>query len=172
LHKKDELLNAAMLMLAEQPNAIFLGQNVEYDGNVVFKHLEGVPDDMRIEMPVAEELQTGIAIGLSLQGFLPISIYPRMDFLLRAADQIVNHLDKLNLISNSQWNPKVILRTKVGATKPLNAGPQHTQDHTVAFQAMCKTIRVVPIRDPEQILTTYEQAIEREGSTLIVEILD
>jgi len=169
---KDQLLNQAMLRLAKQHNAIFLGQNVAYDGNVVFKHLEGIDMNRRIEMPVCEELQTGMAIGLSLQGYLPISVYPRMDFLLRAADQIVIHLDKLSLTSNGQWNPKVILRTRVGATKPLDAGPQHTQDHTTAFQAMCQTIEVERIQFPEDIARVYQEAIDRPGSTLVIEAMD
>ena len=165
------LLNTAMLRLAAQPNAVFIGQNVEYDGNVVYRHMEGVPDEQRMEMPVCEELQTGMAIGLALNGYLPISVYPRMDFLLRAADQLVNHLDKLALISNGQWDPKVIIRTRVGGTKPLNAGPQHTQDHTDAFRKMLKTVQVVRIQLPEEILPIYEYAIEQDSSVIVVEAL-
>ena len=165
------LLNTAMLRLAAQPDAIFIGQNVGYDGNVVYRHLEGVADAQRMEMPVCEELQTGIAIGLALSGYLPISVYPRMDFLLRAADQLVNHLDKLAQISNEQWTPKVIVRTRVGGTKPLNAGPQHTQDHTDAFRKMLQTVQVVRIKLPEEILPSYEYAIEQNESVIVVEAL-
>ena len=39
----DNLLNQAMLMLAAQPGAIFIGQNVCYDGNVMYKDLAGIP---------------------------------------------------------------------------------------------------------------------------------
>lgn len=165
----DELLNQAMLMLAEDPKAIFLGQNVEYDGNIMYKHLMGVPSEQRLEVPVCEDLQMGMSTGLALQGFLPISLYPRFDFLLLAANQLVNHLDKLAVCSQGQWQPKVIIRTKVGSKKPLNAGPQHTQDHTDAFSTMLVNVTVCRIRTPMGILPGYEAAIERSGSTLIVE---
>lgn len=166
------LLNQAMLMLAAAPNAIFIGQNVEYDGNVVYKHLEGVPAEQRLELPVAEEMQMGMSIGLALQGFLPISIYPRMDFLMLAMNQLVNHLDKLEAMSKGQYRPKVIIRTKVGAKQPLDAGPQHTQDHTEALQLMLHNVHVLKISRPEAILAGYQTALDSIKSCLIVEALD
>ena len=169
---KDNLLNQAMLLLASQPNALFIGQNVGYDGNVVFKHLNGVSWKQRLELPVCEELQMGMSIGLALKGILPISIYPRMDFVVLALNQLVNHLDKLPVMSKGDYQPKVIIRTKVGARKPLNAGPQHTQDHTEAFRLMLTTVTVAKITEPAYILPTYQAAIDRLGSTLIVEALD
>ena len=169
---RDALLNQAMLLLAAQPGALFLGQNVAYDGNVVYKHLTGVPMGQRLELPVCEELQMGMSIGLALQGFLPISIYPRMDFIVLALNQLVNHLDKLPLMSLGQYRPKIIIRTKVGSKAPLNAGPQHTQDHTEAFRLMLTTVAVEKITDVEEVLPAYKRALARELSTVIVEALD
>ena len=168
----DALLNQAMLLLAAQPTTLFLGQNVEYDGNVMFKHLKGIPASQRLELPVAEEMQMGMSIGLALQGYLPISIYPRFDFLLLAMNQLVNHLDKLVVMSRGEFNPKVIIRTKVGSKWPLNAGPQHTQDHTEALRLMLGRVVVVKIRSPDEIMEVYEEAIKQEGSTLVIEALE
>ena len=167
----DELLNQAMLMLAAQPKSIFLGQNVEYTGNVMYKSLEGIPSEQRLELPVCEDLQMGMSTGLALQGFLPISIYPRFDFLLLAANQLVNHLDKLSECSQGQWKPKVIIRTKVGSKTPLNAGPQHTQDHTDAFCSMLQHVSVWKIREPADILPTYHNIVQFSSSVLVIEDL-
>ena len=168
----DSLLNQAMLMLAAQPKALFLGQNVAYDGNVMFKHLEGVPMEQRLELPVCEELQMGMSTGLALQGILPISIYPRFDFLILALNQLVNHLDKLAYMSRGDYQPKVIIRTKVGSKWPLNAGPQHTQDHTEAVRMMLTTVAVEKITRPEEIIPAYQRTIMRKESTLVVEAID
>lgn len=165
----DELLNQAMLLLAEQPGAIFLGQNVRYPGTVMYGHLEGVQEARRIEFPVAEELQLGVSTGLAIQGFLPVSIFPRMDFLLRALDQLVNHLDKLEFMSVGQFNPKVIIRTRVGSIKPLNAGPQHTQRHTESFRKMLTNVDVYELRTAEEIMPVYEETLASCRSSLIVE---
>ena len=162
-------LNAAMLRLAADPRVLFLGQNVCYDGNVMYKDLEGVPMSQRLELPVAEEMQMGMGIGLSLQGYIPVSVYPRMDFLMLAMNQLVNHLDKLPQMSQGQYIPKVIIRTKVGATKPLDAGPQHTQDHTEALRRMLATVNVVKVRREEDAVRTYRHALLAEYSTLVVE---
>lgn len=161
----------AMTLLAKDSRCLFLGQDVVYAGTSMHRHLAGVPRSQRIEMPVAEDLQMGISTGLALQGFLPVSVYPRMDFLMRAMDQLVNHLDKLDRMSKGQFRPKVIIRTRVGGKTPLDAGPQHTQDHTLAFKFMLENIEVSRVFLPKEILPTYEQALERKGSTLVVESL-
>lgn len=165
----NQLLNEAMLMLAGRWGAIFIGQNVAYEGNVMFEHLNGVRNEQRLELPVFEDMQTGIATGLAIQGFLPISIYPRFNFLLLACSQLVLHLDKLELMSRGQFSPKVILRTRVGSTTPLDAGPQHTGSYTEQFRGMLKNVVVDEIRCAAEILPTYRCAIERRQSTLIVE---
>src|SRR5688572_4413914 len=76
-----ELLNQAMRLLAVQPSALFIGQGVAYDGVATFDSLDGVPMEQRLELPVVEELQLGMGVGLALQGYLPVLVYPRLDFL-------------------------------------------------------------------------------------------
>lgn len=157
----------AMTMLAGHPKTVFVGQSVRYDGQAQFDTFSGVPMEKRIEMPVAEDFQMGFCIGLSLSSYLPICFYPRFDFLLLAANQLVNHLDKIPLMSG--YRPKIIIRTTVGQTKPLNAGLQHTQDHTESFRLMLKTIRVDQVQYPEEVYTAYNRAMDYEYSTIIVE---
>lgn len=162
----DEAVNLEMLRLAELPNVKFYGQSIRYDGAAIYNSLEGVPIEKRFEMPVAEDFQLGFCIGVSLAGVLPVCIYPRMDFMVLALNQLVNHLDKLPLYG---WKPKVILRTTVGKKFPLNAGPQHTQNHSEAFQKMLRSIEVFEVRTPEDVSVAYNLARELKTSALIVE---
>ena len=163
-------VNDAMLMLAEDERTVFIGQSVRYDGAAIYESLRNVPVSKRLEFPVVENLQLGYCTGLSLTGKLPICIYPRMDFMLLAMDQLVNHLDKLPLYG---WKPKVIIRCRVGQkTKdgvPMDAGPTHTQNYTRQFQAMLHNIRVDEVRTPREVTAAYERALQCEGSYLIVE---
>ena len=117
-----------MNYLAKKKDTIFLGQSVKYSGNAIFNTLVGVPDKKKIETPVFEDVQMGISTGLAIAGFVPISCYPRFDFLILAMNQMVNHLDKIRLMSRGEMRPKVIIRTSIGSKKPLDGGPQHTQD--------------------------------------------
>lgn len=161
-------IQRAMQTLAEA-GAIFIGQNVAVDGSAMFKDFAGIPFVQRIELPVCENLQMGMATGLALQGFLPVCIYPRIDFMLLAMDQLVNHLDKMQIMGG--WNPKVIIRTKVGAKTPLDAGPQHTQSHAAAFKLMLTNVDVVALNNSRKILSTYKAALASKRSTLVVENL-
>ena len=158
----NQAVNDAMLMLAER-GAVFVGQSVKYDGAAIYHSLAGVRTEQRIELPVIEDFQMGYCTGLAIAGKLPVCIYPRMDFMLLATNQLVNHLDK------SIFNPKVIIRTTVGQKTPLDAGPQHTQNHTRAFQLMLHNVRVDEVRTPQQVTNAYKRALDCDGSYLIVE---
>jgi len=162
-------LKETMEWLAIQPNTIFVGQNIVYPENQMYRNLIDIPNEKKIEMPVAEEMQMGISIGLSLEGYVPVSIYPRFDFLILATNQLVNHLDKLKYLYRDSDDPKVIIRTAVGGTKPLDAGPQHTQNHTEAFRLMCPNINVLEINHPSEIADAYKNAYSNKGSSLVVE---
>jgi pyruvate/2-oxoglutarate/acetoin dehydrogenase E1 component len=159
-------VNAAMRKLALDPRVVFVGQSVRYDGAAVYDSLDGVPMDKRLEMPVIEDFQLGFCTGLALLGKLPICIFPRMDFMLLAMNQLVNHLDKLPLFG---WNPKVIIRTMVGQKTPLDAGPQHTQNHTAAFTRMLTNIHVVEVSTPKEVEQEYAFAYSAKRPVLIVE---
>ena len=113
-----EQTKKAMEMLAKDERVVFIGQTVRYPGSPMYMSFENIPLEKRIELPVAEDMQMGMSIGLSLEGLIPVNIYPRIDFLILAMNQLVNHLDKVEEMSNKQFKPKVITRTQVGNTKP------------------------------------------------------
>ena len=162
----SQAVNDAMRRLAQDPRVLFVGQSVAYDGATIFDSLDGIPMDRRLEMPVVEDFQLGFCIGQAMMGQVPVSIYPRMDFLVLALNQLVNHLDKMPRFG---WNPKVIVRTRVGGTWPLNAGPQHTQNHTRAIDSMTEWVRVVEVTTPEEVHRAYHMAMDQDGSFVIVE---
>lgn len=164
----DEL-SRAMLMLAEHPRAIFLGQGVGVNGTTMSPSFEAVPLHKRLEYPVAEEMQCGHAVGAALAGYLPICVYPRWNFVLRAADQIVNHLDALPLYSAGGYKPKVIIRVAVPNTHPFNPGPQHDGDFSDAFAKMLRTVEVVRLRKTADIVPGYRNALEVGRSSIMVE---
>ena len=159
-------LTRAMTMLAQDERTVFVGQGVRYDCHRMWKTLEGVPMEKRIEMPVAEDFQMGFCTGLALTGKIPICIYPRMDFMLLAMNQLVNHLDKAHLWG---WKPKVIIRVAVGSTEPLNPGPQHSQDHTDAFRKMLTHVGIYRCRNAGDVAHFYGKAMQSEGPSIIVE---
>ena len=104
---KSEIIRS-MQYLGSKKNSIFLGQSVGVPGNLIYGSLSKVPNKKKIELPVFEDTQMGMSIGLSLNGYLPISCYPRFDFFILSLNQTINHLDKLKIISSKEFNPFVI----------------------------------------------------------------
>jgi pyruvate/2-oxoglutarate/acetoin dehydrogenase E1 component len=113
----------------------------------------------------------GYTIGLAMNGFLPVSIFPRWNFLILATNQIVNHLDKLKEMMDVEVPPKVIIRTGIGAEKPMHPGPQHTGDYTEAFKVMAPNLEIIRLDEPDQIFPAYKKAADRTDgiSSLIIE---
>lgn len=165
---KNEVTKA-MTLLAKDKRVIFLGQSIAYPGHIMFGTLENVPMSKRIELPVFEDVQMGMSIGLALESYIPVSIYPRMDFLILAMNQLVNHLDKLEELSHGQFKPKVIIRTMVGSISPMTPGLQHCQDHTEALKCMLTNIDVVKLTRAEEIVPAYRKALESNKSTILIE---
>ncbi len=172
--KYAEELTRAMEYLARDPRTIFLGQAVACPGTAMTNSLKNISREKLLELPVTEEMQMGMSTGLSLTGYVPVCIYPRWNFLLLAVNQIVNHLDKLPIVSNDGYHPKVIIRTGIGSERPLHPQHQHIGDFTEAFRLMCKTVEVIRLDEPEQIFPAYQHALEREDgrSTIVVEYGD
>jgi pyruvate/2-oxoglutarate/acetoin dehydrogenase E1 component len=127
-----------------------------------------------IELPVEEEFQLGLAIGMSLNNLVPICVYPRWNFLLLAVNQLVNHLDKVQELNGSNSKSKVIIRTAVGSESPMYPGPQHIGDFTEAFKLMFRNISVHKLENKNDVFETYKHAFERDDgvSSLIIELSD
>ena len=157
----DEI-KKSMSFLSKQKKIIFLGQSVEVPGNLIFKK-------KKLEMPVFEETQMGISIGLSLNGFIPVTCYPRFDFFILSLNQLVNHLDKFEKISSHEFKPFVIVRVLVGAKKPIDAGLQHTQNYFKEIKSMLKYVDVINLKNKIEIYKSYKKAVKLKKSTVFVE---
>tara|TARA_X000001388_G_scaffold32645_2_gene23057 strand:+ start:779 stop:1279 length:501 start_codon:yes stop_codon:yes gene_type:complete len=158
-----------MKWLGEKDNTLFLGQATAFSGHAISGTLSDVPQDKLIELPVMEEVQMGMSAGLSLEGFIPISIYPRFNFMILSINQLVNHIDTMREMTKSQLVPRVITRVAVGAKKPLDGGSQHTQDFTDALKKMLSDTVVVELEEPEQIFPAFQDAYYHNGSTVLIE---
>ena len=154
--KYFEELKKSMEWLSEKPDTLFLGQAVEYDGTAITNTLKNIPKEKKLEMPVNEDMQVGISLGMGLNGTVPVSIFPRWNFLLLGANQLINHIDKIKIMSNGGYTPKIIIRTSIGSQRPLHPQHQHIADFTSAFKAMSDTIDIIKLDEPNQIFESYK----------------
>lgn len=153
-------IQKAMFHLSKINNSIFLGQSVKYPGSSIYVSLEKVKESKKLEMPVFEDTQMGLTFGLALNGFFPISCFPRYDFLILGLNQMINHMDKVNYLTNNKFKSKIFLRTMIGARKPLHAGPQHTQNLTNGLKKILDYIEIIEIKKNSNILKLYKKALK------------
>ncbi len=168
--KYRDAIKQAMEELARDQRMIFLGYNVLY-GSRAYGTLTSVPSEQCLETPVAENLMAGLAIGMSLAGYRPVLFFERHDFVLNALDGIVNHLDKIESMSQGQFKTPVIIRATVGGRVPLHPGPQHTQDFTLAFRSMV-TFPVLDLTTPAEVVDAYRLAARLDSPVMLVERRD
>ena len=174
LLKYFDELKRSMEYLAEDPATVFIGQAVACPGTAMSNTLKEISNDRKVELPVDEDMQMGMTNGLALQGKLPVSIFPRWNFLLLATNQLVNHLDKFGDMSAGGYQPIAIIRTSIGSQRPLHPGHQHIGDYTDAYRKMLKNVEVIRLEEAEEVYPAYEKARTREDgkSTILVEYGD
>ena len=161
-----------MQILSRDNKTLFLGYNV-LKGSMANGTLTNIKIKQLIEMPIAENLIMGTAIGLSLAGFKPVVFLERFDFILNAMDSIVNHLDKIKEISTGEFSPLVMIRVVVGnKSKPLYTGLTHTGDYSIALKKMLKNIDVFTLQRKKDIRKYYSAVREWKKSTILVEYKD
>jgi pyruvate/2-oxoglutarate/acetoin dehydrogenase E1 component len=169
----DEM-KRAMDYLGKDPRVIFIGQAVACPGTAMSTTLKDIAKGQLLELPVDEDMQMGMANGLAIEGRVPVSVFPRWNFIVLALNQIVNHLDKFSLLSTDFYRPKVIIRTGIGSQRPMHPQFQHIGDYTEAIQLMCPNIEVIRLEEAADIFPAYQKALERNDgkSMLLVEYGD
>jgi len=160
----DEL-KRTMEWIAQQEKTIFVGQTVAGPGTFMYQTLRDVSPEKTLEMPINESFQMQFTLGLALEGYIPISVYPRQNFLLLATADMVNTLDKIPAISSNELIPKVLIRVAAGPYKPVHPGHQHVGNFVEGFKKMFSWIDVVELNEPEEVFPTYKHAFERHHPT-------
>ena len=159
-----ESITIEMSKLARKKKTIFLGENIINSGRI-YGTMDRVPLDKCVEMPVAENLIAGTAIGLAIAGYHPICIFQRMDFMFIAADAIINHACMYPKMCPS-IKMKIIFRTIVAdLNNKFFVGYQHSKNLTHVFDPY---MEVVNIPD-KSARTAYEIAGKYTSPILIVE---
>ena len=161
-----DALTAAMTELAKQDNIVFVGQQIVYSGNPMSTTLGNVPKDKMIELPVLEETQMGMSMGLAMTGKTVVSFYPRWDFVISATNQLVNHLDKYETMTGKKIN--VLIRLGKGSDKPLDPGHQHKGNYFDEFKSICKNVKFHDLKTVDDINNAYKEA-NQGGVHVLVE---
>ncbi len=122
------ILKAFEYLLDKYPETFVIGQGLWspwYVGNSMQDLDKKFGKQRIIDTPVSESAVTGMAVGASLVGALPIVVHPRIDFMLYAMDAIVNQAAKWSHMTGGQANPALTIRAIIN--RGGEQGAQHSQ---------------------------------------------
>lgn len=129
-----EAIREATEQLMEKDLKVFvMGQGVIspwYVGNTVTGLIERFGEKRIIDTPVSENGMTGVAIGAALTGMKPILVFPRMDFMYLAFDQIINQAANWSYMFGGNKNVPLVIRGI------LNRGGEQAAQHSQALHSM------------------------------------
>ncbi|GAB6127066.1 alpha-ketoacid dehydrogenase subunit beta [Humidesulfovibrio idahonensis] len=114
--------------LAADPSVYLMGLGVPDPGGIfgtttALREKHGA--NRVLDMPVAENGMTGIAIGSAIMGMRPVMTHQRVDFALLAMEQLVNQAAKWHYMFAGQARVPLVVRLVIG--RGWGQGPQHSQ---------------------------------------------
>ena len=165
---REAIREALALELERDPDVFIMGEDIgDYGG--VFKVTSGLKERFGAERvrdtPIAEAGFVGTAIGAAMMGKRPIVELMFMDFVLVAADQLLNQAAKMRYISGDQFRVPLTVRTQEGV---VGGGAQHSQCLEALFMHVPGFAVALPSTpaDAKGLLTT---AIRSDDPVLVIE---
>ena len=128
----EAIREAFVYLLDNHPSVFVIGQGLWspwYVGNTMRDLDKKYGESRIIDTPVSEGATTGMGIGASLCGYRPVVVHPRLDFMILAADQMVNQAAKWSYMLGGQGHPGVTIRGII------NRGGEQGAQHSQALQS-------------------------------------
>lgn len=124
----DAILQAFQHVMTTDEKCFCIGQGL-WSPWYVGRTMDGLDGqfgrDRVIDTPVSENATTAIALGAALHGYRPIVIHPRMDFMILAADAMVNQAAKWRHMLGGHVAPSMVVRGIIN--RGGEQGAQHSQ---------------------------------------------
>jgi len=131
---RDAVKEAQIQVLETDERAFIIGEGIADPGGA-YGTTHGLHNifgrNRVIDVALAENGITGIAVGAALAGMRPIMVHMRMDFLLLAMDQIVNHASKWLYMFGGKVNVPLTIRAIIGGG--WGSAAQHSQSLQALF---------------------------------------
>jgi pyruvate dehydrogenase E1 component beta subunit len=119
-----------------------------------------------LDMPIAENAMTGVALGSAIVGMRPIMTHMRMEFAMTALDQICNQAAKWRYMYGGQSAIPLTIRMIVG--RGWGQGPQHSQSLHAWFSHI-PGLKVVAPSTPFDVKGMLIASIEDDNPVVFIE---
>ncbi len=165
----DAIREATFAAMERDDRVFVMGEGVT-DPKAIFGTTAGLLEQFGpsrvMEMPIAENGWTGIAIGAALAGQRPILVHQRVEFSLLAMEQLINTAAKIHYVSGGRHRAPMVIRLVVG--RGWGQGPAHSQSLEALF-AHVPGLKVVMPSSAADAKGLLLGAIEDDGPVVFIE---
>ena len=165
-----EALNEALKQkLAADERVFLIGQGVNspwYVGKTTSGLIDRFGKERIIDTPVSENGVAGVAIGAALAGMRPILLFPRMDFMYLALDQIVNQAANWHYMFGGQNSVPLTIWAII------NRGGEQAAQHSQALQSIFSHIpglKVVAPSNPRDAKGLLIASIDDDNPVVFID---
>ncbi len=165
-----EAVNMALARaLADDDAVVVLGEDVGVDGGVfraTMGLLERFGPERVVDTPIAEQLITGMAIGMAAEGLKPVIEMQFSGFAYTCIDQMLNHAGRMRHRTQGRLSCPMVLRTPCGAgIHP----PEHHSESPEGMFAHIPGVRVVYPSSPSRAYGLLLAAIADPDPVIFLE---
>jgi len=184
----DAIREALFFEMAKDKNVIAYGLDVGINGGV-FRATDGLfntfGSDRVIDMPLAENTLSGMAVGMATRGLKPVVEFQFSGFIYAGIDQIINEAARMRNRTRGRLSCPIVYRAPYGGG--IHA-PEHHSESPEAVLAHVPGLRVVipstPARayglllaairnpdpvvflEPKRVYRAIKQNVENDGKAL------
>lgn len=148
---------------------IVLGEDVGARGGV-FRVTMGFADEFGeervLDTPLDEALIAGVAIGMAIDGLIPVAEMQFADFIFPAFNQIVQEAARIRYRSNGDFGCPMVIRTPYGGG--VHGALYHSQSIETFF-AHVPGLKVVAPSTPKDVKGMLTQAIKDPDPVIFLE---
>ena len=163
------LLEAQEQSLKKFKNLFLMGEGINDPGGIfgtttnLFKKFS---ISRVIELPISENANTGIGVGLCLMGNKVLMTHQRVDFSLLSIEQIFNSAAKTFFVTNKSHSVPLVIRMIIG--RGWGQGPQHSQSLESIF-ASIPGLKVIAPCFPSDMKGLLISSIEDNNPVIFLE---
>ncbi|MBD8006143.1 alpha-ketoacid dehydrogenase subunit beta [Bacillus norwichensis] len=153
-------------MMKEREEIILMGEDIGVNGGV-FRATEGLIEEFGerrvMDTPISESGIAGTAIGMAVNGLIPVIEMQFLGFIYPAFEQIMTHATRLRMRTNGYFHVPLVIRAPYGAG--IRAPEIHSDSvealftHMPGIKVVCpanpydaKGLLIASIEDPDPVL--------------------
>jgi 2-oxoisovalerate dehydrogenase E1 component beta subunit len=155
--------------MAEDPSVCLIGQDIGRLGGV-FRATQGLQesfgDHRVVDMPLAESLIAGMAVGMGTQGIKAVAEFQFMGFMYAGLDAMITHASRMRYRTRGRLHCPIVYRAPYGAGI---AAPEHHSESMEALLTHIPGLRVVVPSTPNQAYHLLRASIDDPDPVVFLE---